>query len=162
MGTLLPRPHLQRALPRLRRRRLESKSPPRARLVRRRGRRLARGRPQAAYSYLDGINERPGAQQSQQLAYRPPHRLFLRLARRGDRVEGYAETSFTSRMPRNQYGSAFLSSQLLFNAGAGARVAGPLWLDVEAKNLLADETLEDVFQYPLPGLSIAVIARARL
>jgi iron complex outermembrane receptor protein len=117
---------------------------------------------EAAYSYLDAINDRPGAQQSKELAYRPPHRLFLRLARRGDRIEGYAETSFTSRMPRNQYGSAFLPSQFVINAGAGARVAGPLWLDVEAKNLLADETLEDVFQYPLPGLSIAVIARARL
>jgi hypothetical protein len=117
---------------------------------------------EAAYTYLDAVNDRPGAQESQQLAYRPPHRLFLRLARHGDRLEGYAETNFTSRMPRNQYGSAFLSSQLWINAGAGARVAGPLWLDVEAKNLLADETLEDVFQYPLPGLSIAVIARARL
>jgi iron complex outermembrane receptor protein len=117
---------------------------------------------EAAYSFLDAINDRPGAQQSQKLSYRPPHRLFLRLAHRGDRVEGYAETSFTSRMPRDQYGSAFLPSQLLLNAGAGARVAGPLWLDVEVKNLLADETLEDVFQYPLPGLSIALIARARL
>jgi hypothetical protein len=65
-------------------------------------------------------------------------------------------------MPRDQYGSAFLPAQLVVNAGAGARVAGPLWLDVELKNLLADETFEDVFQYPLPGLSIAVIARARL
>ena len=37
-----------------------------------------------------------------------------------------------------------------------------VWLDVEARNLLADETLEDVFQYPLPGFSIALIARARL
>ena len=117
---------------------------------------------EAAYSFLDAINDRPGAMQSQKLSYRPPHRLFLRLARRGDRLEGYGETSFTSRMPRDQYGSAFLPAQLVFNAGAGARVAGPLWLDVEVKNLLADETLEDVFQYPLPGLSIAVIARARL
>jgi outer membrane cobalamin receptor len=117
---------------------------------------------EAAYSWLSAINDRPGALESQQLAYRPPHRLFLRLARRGDRVEGYAETSFTSRMPRNQYGTAFLPAQLLVNAGAGARIAGPLWLDVEAKNLLADETLEDVFHYPMPGLSIAAIARVRL
>ena len=117
---------------------------------------------EAAYSFLDAVNDRPGAQQSQKLSYRPPHRLFLRLARRGDRLEGYAETSFTSRMPRDQYGSAFLPAQLIVNTGAGARVAGPLWLDVEVKNLLADETLEDVFQYPLPGLSIALIARARL
>ena len=65
-------------------------------------------------------------------------------------------------MPRDQYGSAFLPAQLVINTGAGARIAGSLWLDVEVKNLLADETLEDVFQYPLPGLSIAVIARARL
>ena len=117
---------------------------------------------EAAYSFLDAVNDRPGALQSQQLSYRPPNRLFLRLARRGDRVEGYAEASFTSRMPRNQYGSAFLPAQLTVNAGAGARAFGPLWLDVEVKNFLADETLEDVFQYPLPGLSVAVIARARL
>jgi hypothetical protein len=117
---------------------------------------------EAAYSWLVAINDRPGALERKQLPYRPPHRLFLRLARRGDRVEGYAETSFTSRMPRNQYGTAFLPAQVLVNAGAGARIAGPLWLDVEAKNLLADQTLEDVFQYPMPGLSIAVIARARL
>ena len=117
---------------------------------------------EAAYSFLDAVNDRPGALQSQQLSYRPPNRLFLRLARRGDRVEGYAEASFTSRMPRNQYGSAFLPAQLTVNAGAGARAFGPLWLDVEVKNFLADETLEDVFQYPLPGLSIAVIARAQL
>jgi len=48
------------------------------------------------------------------------------------------------------------------NAGAGARVAGTLWIDVEAKNLLDDRTMQDLFQYPLPGLSLAVIARARL
>jgi vitamin B12 transporter len=117
---------------------------------------------EATWSWLRAVNDRPGVQQSQLLPYRPPHRLFLRLARRGDRVEGYAEGSFTSRMPRDLYGSAFLASQLLLNAGAGARVAGPLWLDVEVKNLLDDQTLEDVFQYPLPGLSIALIARARL
>ncbi len=117
---------------------------------------------EAAYSFLDAINDRPGAMQSQHLSYRPPHRLFLRLARRGDRVEGYAETSFTSRMPRDLYGSAFLSAQLLLSAGAGARAFGPLWLDLEVKNLLADETFEDIFHYPLPGLSIAAIARARL
>ena len=117
---------------------------------------------EAAYSFLDAVNDRPGVQESQKLSYRPPHRLFLRLARRGDRVEGYAESSFTSRMPRDPYGSAFLPAQLVVNAGAGARIVGPLWLDVEVKNLLADETLEDIFQYPLPGLSIAAIARVRL
>ena len=117
---------------------------------------------EASYSLLAAINDRPGAQQAQQLPYRPPHRLFARLARRGDRVEGYAECAFQSRMPRDQYGSAYLPGQLQLNAGAGARVAGPLWLDLEAKNLLDDQTLEDVFQYPLPGLAIAVIARARL
>ena len=117
---------------------------------------------EASYSWLHAVNDRPGVQQSELLPYRPPHRLFVRLARRGDRVEGYAEGSFTSRMPRDLYGSAFLPSQLVFNAGAGARVAGPLWLDLEARNLLNDRTLEDVFQYPLPGLSIAAIVRARL
>jgi hypothetical protein len=65
-------------------------------------------------------------------------------------------------MPRNQFDTAFLPAQLLINAGAGARVAGTLWIDVEAKNLLDDRTMQDLFQYPLPGLSLAVIARARL
>ena len=88
--------------------------------------------------------------------------MFARLARHGERLEGYAEAGFTLRMPRNAFDSAFVGSQLLLNAGAGVRAAGPLWLDVEAKNLLDNRTYEDLFQYPLPGLSIAVIARARL
>jgi iron complex outermembrane receptor protein len=117
---------------------------------------------EASYTFLHSVNDRPGAQESHELAYRPPHRLFARLARRGDRLEGYAETSFTSRMPRDQYGSAYLDPQFLVNAGAGIRAVGSVWLDLEAKNLLNDQTLEDVFQYPLPGFSIAVIARARL
>jgi iron complex outermembrane receptor protein len=117
---------------------------------------------QLAYSYLDAIDDAPGAEQGHHLAYRPPHRLFTRLARSGDRLEGYGELGFVSAMPRNAFDSASQSAQLVLSAGAGARVAGPLWLDVEAKNLLNDQTLEDQFQYPLPGLSIAVIARARL
>jgi len=116
----------------------------------------------AAYSYLHTVNLREGDQQGHSLSYRPPHRLFLRASLRGDRVEGYAESRFTSSMPRNQYDTAAQAAQLVFNAGAGFRVAGPLWLDVEVKNLLDDRTLEDIFQYPLPGRSIAVIARARL
>lgn len=114
------------------------------------------------YSFLDSRNLRPGAQEGHRLSYRPPHRLFARLARHGDRVEGYAESSFTSSMPRNLYDSALLPAQAVFNAGAGVRAAGPLWIDLEVKNLLDDQTLEDLFQYPLPGRSIAVIARARL
>ncbi|HEY6911991.1 MAG TPA: TonB-dependent receptor [Myxococcales bacterium] len=110
-----------------------------------------------SYSFLDAVDG-----QRHKLAYRAPHRVFARLARHGDRVEGYAEAGFTSSMPRNAFDSAFVGSQLLLNAGAGVRAAGPLWLDVEAKNLLDNRTYEDLFQYPLPGLSIAVIARARL
>jgi vitamin B12 transporter len=117
---------------------------------------------EASYSYLSATNEQPGAENGQPLAYRPPHRLFLRLARTGDRLEGYSELSFQSAMARNTYGTAYESAQLLINAGAGARIAGPFWLDVEVKNLLNDQTLEDLFQYPVPGLSIAAIARARL
>jgi len=117
---------------------------------------------EGSYSFLQARDLTPGASQDQPLAYRPPHRLFLRVARRGDRLEGYAETSFTSAMPRNQYGSSFQGSQFLLNAGLGARAYGPLWLDLEAKNLLDDRTLQDFFQYPLPGFSLAVIARARL
>jgi vitamin B12 transporter len=115
-----------------------------------------------AYSFLSAVNDTQGSTQGQPLAYRPPHHLFLRLARRGDRLEGYSELSFVSMMSRNDFGTAFEAAQLVLNAGVGARVAGPIWLDVEAKNLLNDQTLEDLFQYPLPGLSIAVIARARL
>ena len=111
---------------------------------------------EGAYSWLRAVDER-----GQTLPYRPPHRLFLRLARHGDRLEGYAESSWTAAMPRNSF-DVLLGSQLVFNAGAGVRAAGPLWLDVEVKNLLDDQTLEDLFQYPLPGRSIAMIARARL
>ena len=111
-----------------------------------------------SYSLLDAVNRADG----HKLAYRPPHRLFARLARRGDRVEGYGEASFTSAIPRNAFDTAFVDSQLLLNAGIGVRAAGPLWVDVEAKNLLDKRTYEDLFQYPLPGLSIALIARARL
>lgn len=116
---------------------------------------------EGSYSYLRAINGHLGAQNGQDLPYRPPHRLFLRLARRGDRLEGYAESSFTSAMPRNEF-NVLLAAQLVFNAGLGVRAAGPLWIDLEVKNLMDDQTLEDLFQYPLPGRSIAVIARARL
>jgi outer membrane cobalamin receptor len=112
---------------------------------------------EGAYSFLHAVDD-----QGNPLAYRPPHRLFLRLARRGDRLEGYSELGFVSQMSRNVYGTAFEPAQLVLSAGLGTRVAGPVWLDVEAKNLLNDQTLEDQFQYPLPGLSIAVIARARI
>jgi len=111
---------------------------------------------ESAYSFLHAVDG-----QGQDLPYRPPHRLFVRLARHGDRVEGYAESSFTSAMPRNSF-DVQLAAQLIFNAGLGIRAMGPLWIDLEAKNLLDDQTLEDLFQYPLPGRSIAVIARARL
>jgi vitamin B12 transporter len=115
----------------------------------------------AAYSYLDAVNERPGPLEGRALSYRPPHRLYLRLAHRSDRLEGYAEMNVTSSMPRNQSDTAYLPSQVLLSAGAGARVAGPLWVDLEARNLLDDQTLQDIFQYPLPGLSLSAIARAR-
>jgi vitamin B12 transporter len=111
-----------------------------------------------SYSFLDAVNRADG----HELAYRPPHRLFTRLARRGDRLEGYGEACFTSAIPRNAFDTAFVDSQLLLNAGIGVRAAGPLWIDLEAKNLLDKRTYEDLFQYPLPGFSIALIARARL
>lgn len=117
---------------------------------------------EATYSWTRSVNQRPGARQDAPLAYRPPHELRLRLAHQGERFEGYAESSFTSATPRNDYGTATLPAQLVFNAGIGARAAGSLWLDLEAKNLLDDQTLEDLFQYPLPGRSIALIARVRL
>ncbi|HEY2031095.1 MAG TPA: TonB-dependent receptor, partial [Myxococcales bacterium] len=117
---------------------------------------------QLAYSFLDAVDDAPGAGQGHHLAYRPPHRLYSRLARKGDRFEGYGELGFTSAMPRNGFDTASEGAQLILSAGLGARITGPVWLDVEAKNLLDDRTLEDQFQYPLPGFSIALIARARL
>ena len=111
-----------------------------------------------SYSFLDAVNRADG----HKLAYRPPHRLFARLARQGERVEGYGEMSFTSAIPRNSFDTAFVGRQIVLNAGAGVRAIGPLWIDVEARNLLDNRTYEDLFQYPLPGLAIAVIARARL
>jgi vitamin B12 transporter len=118
---------------------------------------------EAAYSYLDAINRRPiPTQEGQKLAYRPPQRLFLRAARRGDRWEGFLELSATASMLRNSFGTARLPAQKFVNAGAGARVFGPLWLDVEVRNALDDQTLQDLFQYPLPGLTVTALARVRL
>ncbi|HYV66266.1 MAG TPA: TonB-dependent receptor, partial [Myxococcales bacterium] len=115
-----------------------------------------------AYTGLQSTNTRPGTLEGHSLPYRPPHRLFLRLAHHAGRFESYAEGNATSSMPRNQFDTAFLPAQLLLNAGVGARVAGPLWIDLDAKNLLNDRTLQDLFQYPLPGFSLSVVARARL
>ena len=117
---------------------------------------------EVSWSLLSAINREAGAQYGHRLAYRPPQRVFTRLARRGDRVEGYGELSWTGAMPRNRYDSALLDAQFVLNAGAGVRAIGPLWLDVEVKNLLDEQTHEDLFQYPLPGISLSVIARARL
>ena len=115
-----------------------------------------------AYTGLHSTNTRPGTLEGHSLPYRPPHRLFVRIAHHAGRFESYAEGNWTASMPRNQFDTAFLPAQLLLNAGVGARVAGPLWIDLDAKNLLDDRTLQDLFQYPLPGFSLAVIARARL
>ena len=115
-----------------------------------------------AYTALRATNTRPGTLEGHSLPYRPPHRLFVRVAHHSDRFESFAEANATASMPRNQFDTAFLPAQLLVNAGAGTRIAGSLWIDVEAKNLLDDRTMQDLFQYPLPGLSLAAIARMRL
>lgn len=118
---------------------------------------------EAAYSFLRARNDTESlTQRGQPLPYRPSHRVFLRLARRGDRVEGYAEMSATSSMPRNSFGTSFMPAQFVANIGVGARIAGPVWLDVEVKNVLDDRKQQDLFLYPLPGLSITTIARGRL
>jgi iron complex outermembrane receptor protein len=115
-----------------------------------------------SWSYLDAIDERAAATEAgQKLPYRPPHRLFVRAARHGDRLEGFAQADFSSAMPRNQFGTTSLPSQFTLSCGLGARVIGPLWLDLELKNALDDQTQQDLFQYPLPGLSLTAIARAR-
>ncbi len=118
---------------------------------------------EASYSYLEAINRRASQTEGgQTLPYRPPHRLFLRGAYRGDRFEGYSELDAISSMPRNQFGTAYLPARAILSAGAGVRAVGPLWIDLEARNLLDDRTQQDLFQYPLPGFSLAAIARARL
>jgi iron complex outermembrane receptor protein len=116
---------------------------------------------EASYSYLSAVNLREGNEGGHSLSYRPPHRVFARLAHRGDRTEGYLEANATSSMPRNNFDTAYLPAQLTLNAGAGARVAGTFWLDLEAKNVLDDRTQQDLFQYPLPGFTLAAVARAR-
>jgi outer membrane receptor protein involved in Fe transport len=116
---------------------------------------------EVSYSYLDAVNLRKGERGGNLLAYRPPHRIFGRLARQGDRIEGYAQANYTSSMPRNEFETAFLPAQLVLDAGAGMRVAGPLWVDLEVRNLLDDRTHEDLFHNPLPGLTLAALARAR-
>jgi vitamin B12 transporter len=118
---------------------------------------------EASYSYLDAINERPSVNEGgQQLPYRAPHRLYARLARRGERLEAFFQGTYNSSMPRNAFGTAFLPAQVRLDAGAGVRVAGPVWCDLEVRNLLNDQTQQDLFQYPLPGLSLLATVRARL
>ena len=116
-----------------------------------------------AYSYLDAVNQDAGSltQGGQKLPYRPPHRLFARLARHGDRLEAFFQGNLTSAMARNAYGTADLSAQLRLDAGAGVRLAAAVWLDLEVRNLLDDRTQQDLFAYPLPGLSLLATARAR-
>ncbi len=118
---------------------------------------------EASYSLLGAINERPSVTEGgQKLSYRAPHRLYARLAHRGERVEAFFQGNFTSAMPRNAFGTADLPAQLRLDAGAGVRVAGPVWLDLEVRNLLDAQTQQDLFQYPLPGLSLLATVRARL
>ena len=115
-----------------------------------------------AYSLLDAVNQQASLTQGgQKLSYRPPHRLFARLARQGDRLEGSLQGNFTSAMPRNSFGTAELPPQLRLDAAAGVRVAGTLWIDLEVRNLLDDRTQQDLFSYPLPGVSFLATARAR-
>ena len=115
-----------------------------------------------AYSLIDAVNQQASETQGgQKLPYRPPHRLFARVARHGDRLEAFAQGNLTSAMPRNSYGTASLPGQLRLDAGAGVRVTGAFWLDLEVRNLLDDRTQQDLFSYPLPGVSLLATARAR-
>ncbi|MBS2024889.1 MAG: TonB-dependent receptor [Deltaproteobacteria bacterium] len=116
-----------------------------------------------AYSFLDARSEvDTESERGQQLPYRPPHRLFLRLAHQSDRVEGFAELIFTSATPRNVFGTSTLRAQASVNAGAFVRAIGPLWLGAEVRNAFDDLTQQDLFQYPLPGIQFTALARARL
>jgi vitamin B12 transporter len=117
---------------------------------------------EVSYSFVEAINDRPSATQGgRKLSYRSPHRLFARLDHRGDRLEGFVQVHLSSAMPRNAYGTAELPAQVRIDAGAGVRVAGPLWADLEVRNVLDDRTQQDLFQYPLPGASFQATARAR-
>ena len=115
-----------------------------------------------AYSLIDAVNEQASLTQvGQKLPYRPPHRIFARLARHGDRVEAFFQGNLTSAMARNLYGTADLPAQLRLDAGAGVRLFAAVWLDLEVRNLLDDRTQQDLFSYPLPGISLLAAARAR-
>jgi vitamin B12 transporter len=117
---------------------------------------------EANWSYLSATNESSGALvNGQPLPYRPSHRVFARVARKGDRLEGFASLQYSSSMPRNEAATTFLDAQAAIDCGLGARVLGPLWVDLEVKNLLDQERQQDLFQYPLPGVSFTAIARAR-
>src|SRR5258708_12054613 len=84
-----------------------------------------------ASTALQATNTRPGTLEGHSLPYRPPHRLFVRVAHHADRFESYAEANATASMPRNQFDTAFLPAQLLINAAPGARVARTLWIDAQ-------------------------------
>ncbi len=117
---------------------------------------------EVAYSFVEAVNQRPSAtQEGQKLSYRSPHRLFARLDRQGDRIEGFVQAQLSSATPRNAYGTAELPAQVRIDAGAGVRVAGPVWADLQVRNVLDDRTQQDLFQYPLPGASFQATARAR-
>lgn len=116
-----------------------------------------------AYSLLDARSATDSLTEGgQRLPYRPPHRLFLRLAHQGDRLEGFAELVATSETPRNAYGTAALRAQAALNAGLFVRTFGPVWAGLELRNALDDRTRQDLFQYPLPGASFTALVRARL
>jgi outer membrane cobalamin receptor len=116
----------------------------------------------ASWSWLDAVNERPSAtEEGRALPYRAPQRIFARLSRRGDRIEAFCQGTFSSALPRNATATTELPAQLRLDAGAGARLAGPLWVDLVVRNLLDDQTQQDLFQYPLPGASLLATARAR-
>jgi iron complex outermembrane receptor protein len=115
-----------------------------------------------SWSVLDARSLRDSQTEGgERLPYRPPHRLFARLSHESERLEGFVELIATSETPRNAFGTAALRAQAGLNAGAFLRTVGPLWVGLQARNVLDDRTQQDLFLYPLPGLQLTALARAR-
>ncbi len=94
--------------------------------------------------------------------HRARQRLFARLGVAPGAWELHAEVHYVGRQwldPRNQ---TAVPAALAFHAGGGVRLwrRPELWLQVDARNLADDRTLQNGFGYPLPGRSWTVTLRA--
>ena len=94
--------------------------------------------------------------------HRARQRIFARLGVAPGAWELHAEVHYVGRQwqdPRNQ---ADIPAALAFHAGGGVRLwrRPDAWLQVDARNLADDRSLQNGFGYPLPGRSWMVTLRA--